>query len=65
MSETPRTETENKLIERFTKIKNIADAGIAFLNKKDKSEDAEEPDIFALTEQIQEEIEEIRDLLFE
>jgi hypothetical protein len=55
---------EERIIHHFTNIKNISDSGIAMLTNPPKQESEDSPDLFELTEKIQEEIEEIRDLIF-
>lgn len=51
---------EEKIIGYFTNIKGFCDSAIDSVSGKDKGD----TDVFKLTENIQEEIEEIRDLLF-
>lgn len=51
---------EEKIIGYFTNIKGFCDSAIELVSGKEKGD----TDVFQLTEDIQEEIEEIRDLLF-
>lgn len=57
---------EAKIIQHFSNIKNFCDSGTVFFSKAEKGEvEKSSFDVFHLTEKIQEEIEEIRDLLFQ
>lgn len=56
-------ELKNKIINHYSNIKSLADSEIASLKKAGKYSDDDFTKSFELTEQIQEMIEEIRDLL--
>lgn len=55
---------QQEIIDRFNKIKTFCDSGITICDKAEKLTSDESSKTFEFTELIQEEIEEIRDLLF-
>jgi len=66
MGDQEKMSIEAKFIHYFSNIKNHCDSGIDFISKVEKGEAKKgDFDVFHLTEKIQEEIEEIRDLLFQ
>jgi len=67
MSNEEKMTTGETIIKRFTTIKELCDSASALFAKTDAAQDKTDigTDAFEITEKIQEEIEEIRDLLFE
>ena len=62
---------EERIAQYFTNIKNHCDSGIALVIKKSEKDVPRDPadvlgltNVFEITKKIQEEIEEIRDILF-
>jgi hypothetical protein len=60
-----KIEIEKNIIDSYSSIKEIADSAISLLNKSGEYAEEEFEEFFGLTEQIQEKIEEIRDMLGE
>jgi hypothetical protein len=55
---------QENIMQRFSNIKNLCDSGISLLSKKEPGEIDTGDAVFEVTEKIQEEIEEIRDIIW-
>jgi hypothetical protein len=65
MGDKEKLEIKNNVISRYENIKSIVDSALSLLNKAGKSSEDDFSKSIELTEQIQIEIEEIRDLLID
>ena len=63
MGDKEKLEIKNNVIGRYENIRSIVDSAISLLNKAGKSSEDDFSKSIELTEQIQIEIEDIRDLL--
>jgi hypothetical protein len=64
MEEEIKMGPDEKIIYHFTNIKNFCDSAITLVTSRNREVPEGLPEVFGLTEKIQEEIEEVRDLLF-
>jgi hypothetical protein len=65
MGDKEKLEIQTNVISRYENIKSIVDSAISLLNKAGKSSEDDFSKSIELTEQIQIEIEDIRDLLID